>query len=177
MVCILAQFGVLNQGRTSVRKTSYGVAGVVALMAAATVWLWWTATDLDKPVDFKQTVLNPKPNQFLLCPAGFCKDEAHQILPAFEMSSTALQKAWDDMMQEKPDYKRLDRTDGENRRHYDTRTDGVGFPDRITVEFVPQGDSSSGLAIYSRSKYGYSDGGLNNTRVLGLLADLEARLK
>ncbi len=155
----------------------YFIVIVIALLAAVVLWLWWTATDLDKPVDFKQTVLNPKPNQFLLCPAGYCKDQAHQILPAFEIPSDELQKAWDDMMLEKPGYKRLDKADGEARRHYEKRTDGVGFPDRITVEFVPQGDSSSGLAIYSRSKYGYSDGGLNKARVQGLLADLDARLK
>ncbi len=159
------------------RKMIYFVVSVLALLAAVLLWLWWTATDLDKPVDFKQTVLNPKPNQFLLCPAGFCKDQAHQILPAFEMSSAALQKAWDDMMLEKPGYKRLEKTDGDNRRHYEKRTDRVGFPDRITVEFVPQADNSSGLAIYSRSKYGYSDGGLNKDRMQGLLADLNARLK
>jgi uncharacterized protein (DUF1499 family) len=40
-----------------------------------------------------------------------------------------------------------------------------GFPDRIDVEVVPDGEHSAMLAIYSRSRYGYYDLGANRRRV------------
>lgn len=159
-----------------VRKITYILLAVIGVLAAALVWLWWSATDLDQKVDFKASLLSPKPNQFLVCPDVYCKDKAHQIAPTYRISKTALRRLWDEMMDRKTGFERLNLADGEDRRHYDKRTDGLGFPDRMTVEFVAVDDETSSLAIYSRSKYGYSDRGFNKARILMLLQDLEKRL-
>jgi uncharacterized protein (DUF1499 family) len=46
----------------------------------------------------------------------------------------------------------------------------IGFPDTITVRFIPRGDKRSTLAIFSRSHYGHSDLGVNRERVDAWLA-------
>lgn len=161
----------------TLRKMTYIVLAIVAALTAALVWLWWTATDLDQQVDFKSTVLNPKPNQFLICPDKFCKDTPHQIAPIFKVPMPELQRKWDEMMEQEKGFIRLDMQEGATRRHYHKRTDMLRFPDRITVEFVAVDDTTSSIAIYSRSKYGYSDGGLNQARTLDLLGELETRIK
>jgi len=46
------------------------------------------------------------------------------------------------------------------------------FPDTVSIEVIPLGDSRSTLAIYSRSTYGYSDLGVNRKRIERWLARL-----
>ena len=80
-------------------------------------------------------------------------------------------------MSKKSDFLRLNANDAPNRRHYEQRSKLLRYPDRVTVEFQARGDKSSSLAVYSRSKYGYSDGGVNEARVQRLLQDLKAQLR
>jgi uncharacterized protein (DUF1499 family) len=47
------------------------------------------------------------------------------------------------------------------------------FPDVITVELVTLAPDRSSLAIYSRSRYGRSDFGVNRRRVLRWLSRLQ----
>jgi uncharacterized protein (DUF1499 family) len=47
------------------------------------------------------------------------------------------------------------------------------FPDYITLRTVDLGDGVSGIAVWSRSRYGYSDLGVNRERVEKLLAALQ----
>ncbi len=86
-----------------------------------------------------------------------------------------LEGAWDAMMQKKVDFIRLSKSDKPHRRHYEQRSKLLRYPDRITVEFQARGENTSSLAIYSRSKYGYSDGGVNEARVKSLLQDLKTQ--
>ncbi len=52
-----------------------------------------------------------------------------------------------------------------------------GFPDYISVRFLPAGDrSQSTLSIFSRSRFGQSDFGVNQARVERWLAELAAQL-
>lgn len=52
----------------------------------------------------------------------------------------------------------------------------VGFPDFVTVKLVESEDGTA-LAVFSRSKYGYSDMGVNKARVEAWLEALEAKLQ
>ena len=56
------------------------------------------------------------------------------------------------------------------------RTRWLGFPDMITVEFYDRGRGRSNLAIYSRSRYGWSDLGANRARVEAWLDQLADRI-
>ncbi len=56
------------------------------------------------------------------------------------------------------------------------RSQLMGFPDFVTVKVMAV-EGGSTLAVFSRSKYGYSDLGVNKARVEDWLAELEARLQ
>ena len=49
----------------------------------------------------------------------------------------------------------------------------LGFPDVITVEFVPVGPDRSSVALYSRARYGKLDFGVNRKRVERWISRLE----
>ncbi len=55
---------------------------------------------------------------------------------------------------------------------YVQRTALLGFPDTIVVRFVAVGAERSSIALYSRSKFGYSDLGANKARLERWLAAL-----
>lgn len=50
-----------------------------------------------------------------------------------------------------------------------------GFPDYVSVKTVPAGDGAQ-VAIFSRSRYGYSDMGVNAARLSSWMAALQAEL-
>jgi len=160
----------------TVRKILYVVSAVPVILVAALIGLWLTAADLDRQIDFRKTVLVSTPNQYLMCPPDYCADKPHMISPIFQVPLAELEKAWDAMMNKKVDFIPLDKSDKSHRRHYEQRSKLLRYPDRITVEFQARGDATSSLAIYSRSKYGYSDGGVNEARVQSLLQGLKAQL-
>lgn len=153
---------------------------VLALMAAfglASAWLWWSAADLDRPISFKDKTLTSRPNQFLVCPQDYCADTPHMISPAFPVARAELAEAWDAIMAGKSQFQQLKSGDYSAQRQYEERSKLIGFPDRMSVQFLTVSPTSSSVAIYSRSKYGYSDLGVNETRVVRLMSELKAKLE
>ena len=65
------------------RKLTYVVFAVPAILALALIGLWWTAADLDRPIDFRKTILVSTPNQYLVCPPDYCADTPHALAPRF----------------------------------------------------------------------------------------------
>lgn len=124
-------------------------------------------------LDFR-TLTPPKtPNWCLAAPEGYCRNAQPQIAPpAFDQSQAAL---WDRLLAVIASEPRI-------TMHEQAKADGYldftqvsrifRFPDRVTVQFISVGNALSTLAIYSRSKYGRSDLGVNAQRVKRLLAAL-----
>jgi uncharacterized protein (DUF1499 family) len=56
------------------------------------------------------------------------------------------------------------------------RTALVGFPDWITAQPVDLGNGQASICVFSRSKFGYRDMGVNQKRGLSWLAQLAAKL-
>ena len=158
------------------RMTKVIVSAFLATLGLALAWLWWSAADLDRPVNFKEATLTARPNQFLACPAGYCADTPHMISPTFPVTRAELATAWDAMMDGKTRFRQLATHDESDRRQYEERSKLIGFPDRISVQFLPLSPDTSSVAVYSRSKYGYSDMGVNEARVGRLMAELKAKL-
>jgi uncharacterized protein (DUF1499 family) len=60
--------------------------------------------------------------------------------------------------------------------HYVARSAVFNFPDLVTVQVAAAGESAGTVAIYSRSVYGYSDLGVNRSRIATWLRALQATL-
>lgn len=129
-----------------------------------------------EPVDFPTLQLKNTPNQYLVCPAGYCSAQAHRIAPSFPVAVEELQDAWFELIAAQPSTEVIDRDEAARQFDIETLTPLVGFPDTITVRFLETSGGGSTLAVYSRSFYGKSDLGANEKRLDAWLEQLVARL-
>jgi uncharacterized protein (DUF1499 family) len=86
-----------------------------------------------------------------------------------------LRDYWREAIDAQPRIERVAYDAPHRRITYIQRSALLRFPDIVTVEFVPLGERRSSLAVYSRSRYGREDFGVNRSRVTrwtGLLQDM-----
>lgn len=118
-----------------------------------------------KPVDFRTLKLKDSPNQYLVCPPGYCACQPHAEAPTFEMTAEELRERWLERIGALP---RVHVFRADSRvEQYDCEALSrvMGFPDTVTVRFIDIGEGRSTLALYSRSHYGHSDLGANRKRI------------
>lgn len=119
-----------------------------------------------RPIEFETLELKPSPNQFLVCPPGLCRNaQPHLEAPVFDLSVEQLRDRWLERVQQQPRVRLLSKAPPREQYDLEQTSALVGFPDTITVRFLPAGEGSSTLAVYSRSHYGYSDLNVNEKRV------------
>ncbi len=153
-----------------------GFGTVLLGLALAVLGLFLLAADTDRRIDFSSPLLTGRPNQYLVCPKGMCADAPNQVAPVFDVPAERLVSAWDKVVTSEPEVTVLPQADA-NRRSYVQHSKLFRFPDRVTMEAVSVGDGLSSLAIYSQSKYGYRDAGVNEARVKRLLSRLKDAVK
>lgn len=107
-----------------------------------------------------------KPNMFRVSPTG--EGKAHPS-PVFAMSPAELMTKFQKMALSQPNTVLLGERD--SFATYVQRTNLVQFPDYISVKAV-EVEGGSALHIFSRSRFGYSDRGVNKKRILGWLKKL-----
>jgi len=126
-------------------------------------------------MDFKTFKLTPKPNQFLIAPEGYCQNATPHATPKiFTVDPQVLEDAFADVALAEPRVTRRQADDGQ--REFVQRSALMRFPDTITFEAIDLGDGTSTFAIYSRSKVGHSDLGVNRKRIEAWLKKLDAAL-
>jgi uncharacterized protein (DUF1499 family) len=125
-----------------------------------------------EPVEFATLQLRPTPNQYLVCPAGYCSATPHAESPVFDVPADKLRQAWFRVIERQPRVKLISSDAGNSQFDLEARTPVLLFPDTVTVRFIALGESQSTLAIYSRSHYGHSDLGVNKNRITQWLAEL-----
>lgn len=123
-------------------------------------------------VDFKTLTPPSSPNTFLMCPKDYCKATPQEISPEYPVDAHALYETWAKMIKSRVRTKLVHADPDLQQYQYVQRSRIFRFPDYINVQFIPLGEKRATLAIYSRSKYGYGDMGVNRKRVLRWLAEL-----
>jgi uncharacterized protein (DUF1499 family) len=121
----------------------------------------------------------PRPS-FLACPAGYCHAAEASASPIFAVPWRQLRDGWRRMIEAEPRIVEVASDPHGRRLTYIAHTALFGFPDIVTVEFAAFGSNGSGIALFSRSRYGRSDLGTNRRRVerwLTLLQKLEPILR
>lgn len=125
-------------------------------------------------VDFSTLTRRTSPNDALICPEGFC---AHaipdRIAPIYPVAVTTLRDAFMAMLASQPRTKLVGSDEDKLQYTLVQKSAVFRFPDDITVQFVALDDRRATLAIYSRSRYGYSDFGANRRRLDGWLDSLQ----
>jgi uncharacterized protein (DUF1499 family) len=85
--------------------------------------------------------------------------------------------AFDQVLAREPRISHSASDEGLGQYEWIQRSALMRFPDTITARFIALDAGASTLAIYSRSKFGRSDFGVNRARVSDWLAKLAAALR
>ncbi len=99
-------------------------------------------------------------------------NEYRKTSPVFDMTTSELTKMFDDFVLSQPRVKRVAGSVGQQMITYVQRTKIIRYPDYITIKVTPAGTEQSQLEIFSRSRFGYSDLGVNKQRIDGWLLQL-----
>jgi uncharacterized protein (DUF1499 family) len=125
-------------------------------------------------IDFPSLTPPKTPNWCLAAPKGLCPKAVPQIeTPVFPVAPGVL---WDRVLKAVAAEPRITVHEQDKAAHYFdfTQTSMLfRFPDRVTLQIFPADAGGAKIAIFSRSKYGRSDLGVNAKRVKRLLAALE----
>jgi Protein of unknown function (DUF1499) len=152
-------------------------AGLALVALAAAVRVFMSRPDQDRLMPEERVDIAalrpplPQPS-FLACPPGYCAAAPEMTTPIFALPWQRLRDDWTGAIAAELRVVRVE-----------TRSDGgivyiqhslvFGFPDIVTVAFVALGSDRSGIALYSRSRYGRNDFGKNRERVERWLRLLE----
>ncbi len=117
-------------------------------------------------MNFEEFQLKTSPNQYFLCPEGMStRATPNDDSPVFDVPVEALQRAWREVALRQPRVAMI-RDDRElNQCEFVQRSFVFRFPDTMTVACFTIDGGRSTCAVYSRSKYGYGDLGVNRRRV------------
>lgn len=122
-----------------------------------------------------------RPNDFLAAPPGVTRARADIDTGIYPVAPAALLERFAEVARAQPRVEQLDAAPDAppiaGVLTFIQRSPIVGFPDYISVKAVPVDsgpvESGSALIVYSRSRYGYGDFGVNRARVEAWLAALE----
>jgi uncharacterized protein (DUF1499 family) len=128
-------------------------------------------------VDFAGLVRPKSPNTYLVAPDGLCTmARPDRVAPVFSVSPERLRDAFLNLMREAPRVTEGHANTDPLAYDFVASTALMGFKDDVSVRFLPGALGGGTLAIYSRSRMGYSDLGANRKRVEAWLAALERAL-
>ena len=162
--------------RHMVLSVLVAAAVIVALAAGVRVYMGRAAEDRLRPGEdiAVADLRGPLPqNGFLACPPAYCAVEPGMASSVFSIDAARLAEQWREMLESESRVLILSSQPQERRHVLIQRSALFGFPDVITVEFVPLGPDRSSLAIYSRARYGKLDFGVNRKRIERWLSRLQ----
>jgi len=148
----------------------------VALTAAGTMGAPALSEEATPMIEFSTLEKTAKPNQWLVAPEGLL-EKAEADAPSQRYSQTPSDLFDAALKSVKAQARATDiKSDTATLQiRYTATVPVVGFKDDVDIAVIPQ-DEGSAIAIYSRSRVGYSDFGVNKRRVDTLLAAIDAEL-
>jgi uncharacterized protein (DUF1499 family) len=120
-------------------------------------------------VDPTTTTRTGKPNDALAAPVGTTRADPDIVLTRLQKPARELLASLDAVARAEPRVKVVAGSTETGRITYMQRSAIIGFPDYISVTAV-ETEAGSGLILWSRSRYGYSDLGVNQARLQRWLA-------
>ncbi|MDJ0922674.1 MAG: DUF1499 domain-containing protein [Henriciella sp.] len=128
-------------------------------------------------ISFKSLQRPAKPNTYLVAPDGLClASEPDQISPELDLSPEDAFSRIETIVETENNWIDLHTDPSEFRMRFVARSPIMRFKDDVDIAVLPSATGTgSQLAIYSRSRVGYSDLGANRKRVESLLEKLIAK--
>ncbi len=109
--------------------------------------------------------LPTSPNTYYVAPQSMVESQVALEAPVYAIPAAIMAKAFNDYVVTQPNAQAIAGSVDALWLTYVQRTPILKMPDYITVKFIDLEDGKSTLAIYSRSRFGYGDMGVNKARV------------
>lgn len=123
-------------------------------------------------LDFKRLERPASPNTYLVAPSGLCETaEPDTTSPVFNKTARGLYSSIAELIGRERRWVDVQADPELMRFKFVAKTPLLGFKDDVDIMIIDS-ESDVSLAIYSRSRVGYSDMGANRKRVTKLLSDL-----
>lgn len=128
-------------------------------------------------LDFKHLKLKGSPNEYLVAPEDLCDDAVpHCPADIYDVPASELRDAIMHVVSHQPRVELRGMDEDAKAFEFVAYSSILGFKDFISVRVIPQGQARSTIAIYSRSKTGYYDFGVNRLRIEAWLEELEGEI-
>lgn len=114
------------------------------------------------------------PNSFRVAPEGTPVERVDVASHIYAEDAAVLAEALDTYILRQPRTVRVAGYPSELFLTYAQRSETLKFPDYISIRLIPLGERRSTIAVYSRSRYGYGDMGVNEARVTSWLQTLDS---
>ena len=108
--------------------------------------------------------LPSSPNTYYVAPQSMVESQVALEAPVYTAPAAIMAKAFNDFVITQPNTILLAGSVDELWMTYVQRTPTLKMPDYITVKFIDLEDGKSTIALYSRSRFGYGDMGVNKAR-------------
>lgn len=160
----------------------FGLLAIVSLATALLFvsdkegfWLRIAGNPDTGRLDFAALRKTGKPNEGLACPDGFCPNADADIRTgSYAVSTKTLRERILRLLEDDPDYRRVDDGQDKNRLRYVAYSPSMRFPDLVTIELIDLEPERSSIAVHARAQLGYGDGGANLRRIKRILRAIES---
>jgi uncharacterized protein (DUF1499 family) len=143
------------------------------LVAGFALWVRFAPDDSYVNAEPLEAPGTGNPNSWRVGPEGSGPQPLDATTPAYSGSPAYLAATFDAFAMAQPRVKRLSVTDDDLCVTYIQRSRIMGFPDYFSIRFLDLGNGKSGVAAFSRARYGRNDFGVNRARVENWLAALD----
>lgn len=148
------------------RMAIYMVLAIVLVIGALYVRMATVSHDpAEWHVNPYTVVLPITPNTYYVATQSMVESTVHMEAPIYTVPAAVMAKAFNDYVITQPSVLHLAGSVEEGWMTFVQRTPTLRAPDYISVKFIDFEDGGSTLAIYSRSRYGYGDMGVNKARI------------
>lgn len=132
---------------------------------------------MTNPIDFQTLERPSSPNTFLVAPTDLLGNTtADAPAPQFAQSPEAVFATLLTVIKSERAFSEIATDDAERAVRFVATVPVFGFKDDVDAVVIPI-ESGSTIAVYSRSRVGYSDLGVNKKRTEKLLAALDKALR
>ena len=127
---------------------------------------------------FETLIRSAKPNTYLVAPDGLCqKSKPDAPSPSLRANPKQVYDQIADIIASERLWKPVAQDPAALRLKFIARTPLLGFKDDVDIQVLAphEGETGTQIAVYSRSRVGYSDLGANAKRVNKLIEALTAK--
>ena len=152
------------------------VALIYIFVGFERVWTFIAGAPSSEIVEIAKVQKTPKPNQYLVCPQDFCKENIDRSSPVFNAPIDKIRQVLASFESKDAHLTKVNTNPDGTREKYIMRSPFWKFPNLISVEYIPLENGQSTIAIYAQAQLGQSDFNANKVFIDQLLSEISSQI-